>query len=103
MLLEHGDEFKGLTENSFKVQTTKRENQIGEKIEWTRIGHFHSPVVFGNGKYICNGSLPGQDDYALNKGYETVAGQFIESFLDCGSVRNSYYDNFYIQLDHIGE
>lgn len=103
MLIEHGDEMKGLTENGFKLQTQKRESQISAKIDYTRCGHFHAYCSFGMGKYLCNGSLPGQDDYALNRGYETVACQIIESFLDCGSVRNSYYGHHAIQLDHILE
>lgn len=100
MLLEHGDEFKNLSEQSFINAVKRREMQTGVIISFARCGHFHAPMVFGNGKFICNGSLTGQDDYALNKGYSTIGGQYIESFIDCKN-RDIYFRNLFIQTDHI--
>ena len=69
IVYEHGDEVKGVNMASLIAQMNKRQGQIGKVVHFFRMGHYHEPISYGQGRLMINGSVPGQDSYADSKGF----------------------------------
>lgn len=99
-LYEHGDNARGADRKALEDLMTRRANQTRTQIEWLRVGHFHCETSYGMYKIIINGSGPGDDSYALIKGFMSEATQVLNSYVKT-SRPNPFYKSLSIQLDHI--
>jgi hypothetical protein len=101
VMYEHGDNAKGPDRKSLEDMMTRRANELKTQIEWLRIGHFHCQTVFGLYTSMINGSFPGDDSYALIKGFKSEACQTLNSYVNTDSRPSPFYKSLAIQLDHI--
>lgn len=99
VLVEHGDFIRGgMTRNSVMSHMSKRSEQLGEIIQFMRLGHFHEYSVFGRGKVIVNGSFPGDDDYSKINGYKSESMQVINYYVENFDRPTSFYCSFPVYL-----
>lgn len=71
-LLTHGDQFRGGTGIAGPMtpwalgdhKKRKRQDAINQPYDTMIFGHWHQ-LFWGNGSFICNGSLKGYDEYAF--------------------------------------
>jgi predicted phosphodiesterase len=99
VLVEHGDNLKGATKIAIESLVSRRASQNQLHIEFSRWGHFHEYTVFGRGKHIINGSVPGQDSYAEVLGYNSEASQCINYYVKTKNRPNCFYKSIGVYLD----
>jgi len=98
VLYEHGDELKNTNKDTMVNLMNKRQNQLHKKIDYFRVGHWHEYMMYGRGSIIVNGSLPGQDEYAENKGFLSESIQVLNYYVKTENRRGSFYRSFPICL-----
>lgn len=98
-LYEHGDNSKANTRQALLSLMASRQGQLGKIISFMRVGHYHEATIFGRGKIIVNGCLPGQDSYADVKGYDTDAEQLISYYVQTSDRPTPYYRSFPVYLE----
>jgi len=101
ILLEHGDEIRSLDRNVLTTMMNKRQSQINQIVHFYRIGHFHEPIILGQGKIMVNGSITGSDGYSDGKGYSSEALQFLNYYVETNKRKTCYFKNFPIYLEEI--
>lgn len=97
-LYEHYDNSKANTRNALEKLLSDRQTQIQKVIHFMRGGHWHDETIFGRGRIITNGSLPGPDSYANIKGFDSHAVQILNFYIPTNSRPTSYYRSFPIYL-----
>jgi len=98
VLYEHGDELGNVNKDTIFKHMEKRGRQIKKQIHMARFGHYHEYVCFDRGKAIVNESVCGQDSYALEKGFDSTAGQTINFYVETSTRPTSFYYSFPIFL-----
>lgn len=98
IVYEHGDEIKNINRETMANAMAKRQVQLGKVIHFLRIGHWHEPVVYGQGRMIVNGSVPGQDSYADSKGFCSEAVQIMNYYVETEKRNTSFFRSFPIYL-----
>lgn len=98
ILWEHGDELKNINRDTMANQMNKRQAQIGKVIHFFRVGHFHEPVSYGQGRMMVNGSVPGQDDYAESKGFWSEPLQLLNYYVETNKRNTCFFRSFPIYL-----
>ena len=101
VLYIHGDHTKALTRVAMEAEMMKRAAQTKTVLSFMRFGHYHEYTVFGRGKIIGNGSLPGQDGYSDTKGFDSEAVLVINSYVKNDSRPTSFYRTFPVYLGDI--
>ena len=79
-LLTHGDQFRGGSGISGPMtpwalgdhRKRKRQDAINQPYDVMIFGHWHQ-LFWGNGTFICNGSLKGYDEYAFRSNFSFQA------------------------------
>ena len=79
----------------------KRQTQIGKVVHFYRFGHFHERVEYGQGRAMCNGSVPGQDSYAEGKGFCSEAMQTLNYYIETKKRNTCFFRSFPIYLQNI--
>jgi predicted phosphodiesterase len=98
IVYEHGDEIKNINRDTMANAMAKRQVQLGKVIHFLRIGHWHEPVVYGQGRMIVNGSVPGQDSYADSKGFCSEAVQIMNYYVETAKRSTCFFRSFPIYL-----
>lgn len=98
ILWEHGRVSKS-DERAFNLRMGDVSRQVGKMIDFYRCGHFHSYLMLGNGTVVRNASLIGQDGYAEEKGFSSVASQTINSYVETKHRPNCFYQSFPVYLE----
>jgi len=98
VLYEHYDNAKANTEVALKALLNRRQEQLGIIVNYMRGGHFHSPVTWGRGHIITNGSVPGPDGYSDTLGFNSHASQTINYYIDTDERPTTFYKNFVVYL-----
>jgi hypothetical protein len=101
IVYEHGHELKSLDRQKMLNMLNNRQNQIGKIVHFYRIGHWHEKVEYGQGRIQVNGSVPGQDDYAKGKGFDSEALQILNCYVKTNKRRTSFFKSFPIYLEEI--
>lgn len=99
VVYEHGDELKNINKDTIIGQMNRRQRQIGKVVNFFRFGHWHEPVMYGQGTAIGNGSVPGQDSYADDKGFISEAVQILNYYVDTKNRNTKFYRSFPIYLE----
>jgi len=99
IVYEHGDELKNLNRDTMSNKMSKRQSQIGKVVHFYRIGHWHEFVCYGQGRMMCNGSVPGQDMYADSKGFDSEALQILNYYVETKKRSTSFFRTFPIYLE----
>ena len=97
-LYEHYDNSKGNTRNALEALMMKRQMQVKDVISFMRGGHFHEATMYGRGKIIVNGSVPGQDSYANVLGFDSEATQTINYYVETKTRPTSFFSTFPVYL-----
>ena len=100
VIYEHGDELKNLNRDTMANMMSKRGVQIGKVANFYRVGHFHEPVVYGQGRMMVNGSVPGQDTYAESKGFWSEALQVLNYYVETKKRNTCFFRSFPIYLQN---
>ncbi len=98
IVYEHGDELKNMNRETLNNQLNKRQAQIGKVVHFFRIGHWHEPASYGQGKIMVNGSVPGQDSYAESKGFCSEAVQILNYYVETKNRNTCFFRSFPIYL-----
>lgn len=98
IVYEHGDELKNLNRDTMANLMAKRQVQLGHIVDFYRIGHYHEPVSYGQGRMQVNGSVPGQDDYADSKGFCSEAVQILNYYIETTRRSTCFFRSFPIYL-----
>jgi len=98
VVYEHGDELKNINRDTMSNQMNKRQTQIGKVASFFRVGHFHEPVSYGQGRMMVNGSVPGQDDYAESKGFYSEPLQIMNYYVETKKRNTCFFRSFPIYL-----
>lgn len=98
VVYEHGDELKNLNRDTMANQMAKRQVQLGRVVHFFRVGHWHEPVVYGQGRMMVNGSVPGQDDYADSKAFCSEAVQIMNYYVQTEKRSTCFFRSFPIYL-----
>lgn len=98
IVYEHGDELKNLNRDTMVTQMSKRQGQIGKVVHFYRVGHWHEPVAYGQGRIMVNGSVPGQDSYAESKGFWSEPVQIMNYYVQTKKRSTSFFRSFPIYL-----
>lgn len=98
ILFEHGDLTQGPSREALEKHMNQRAVQCNQVLHFFRLGHFHEPTVFGRGKIIINGSVPGQDSYSELKGYNSEPVQVLNFYVDTANRPTPFYRSFPIYL-----
>jgi len=98
IIYEHGDELKNLNRDTMNTQMNKRQAQIGKVCHFFRVGHFHEPVQYGQGRMMVNGSVPGQDTYAESKGFYSEPLQILNYYVETKKRNTCFFRSFPIYL-----
>lgn len=102
ILYEHGDFIKGgMTRTACEGHMAKRSNQLGQLIDYMRLGHYHEPTMYGRGRIIINGSFPGQDGYSEINGYNSESVQIINYYIKSEKRPTSFYHSFPVYLEEV--
>jgi hypothetical protein len=96
---EHGDLTAGPTRTALESMMAKRQAQSKKVLHYYRIGHYHDATVFGQGKIIVNGSVPGQDGYAESLGFDSQANQILSEYIQTDTRPNCFFRAFPIYLE----
>jgi len=98
IVYEHGDELKNINRDTMNNLMSKRQTQLGKVVHFYRVGHFHEPVTYGQGRLMVNGSVPGQDDYAEGKGFASEALQILNYYVETEKRNTCFFRSFPIYL-----
>jgi len=98
VLYEHLDNVKSPDRKKLETLMAQRGAQEGKVIKFLRGGHFHDPVVYGRGRIIVNGSVPGQDSYAKVLGYSSLPEQLLNYYMATTERPNSFFKTFPVYL-----
>ena len=98
VLYEHGDNSGNGSRQSLEKTIYNRSSQIGKIITFYRLGHFHFETMFGRGRAIINGNLPGQDSYGDTKGYVSHSSQTLNFYIKTNKRPNSFFKTFPVYL-----
>lgn len=98
VIYEHGDELKNMNRDTMANLMSKRGAQIGKIANFYRVGHFHEPVQYGQGRMMVNGSVPGQDSYAESKGFWSEALQIMNYYVETKKRNTCFFRSFPIYL-----
>lgn len=98
VVYEHGDELKNLNRDTMANQMAKRQVQLGRVVHFFRVGHWHEPVQYGQGRMMVNGSVPGQDDYADSKAFCSEAVQIMNYYVETNKRNTCFFRSFPIYL-----
>lgn len=98
IVYEHGDELKNLNRDTMVTQLNKRQSQIGKVVHFYRVGHWHEPVSYGQGRIMVNGSVPGQDSYAESKGFWSEPVQIMNYYVETKNRDTCFFRSFPIYL-----
>lgn len=98
VVYEHGDELKNLNRDTMANQMAKRQVQLGKIVDFFRVGHWHEPVIYGQGRMMVNGSVPGQDSYADSKGFCSEAVQILNYYVETNKRSTCFFRSFPIYL-----
>jgi predicted phosphodiesterase len=98
VLYEHGDLVRRLERERLERQLSRRQTQVGKVLHFMRIGHFHEPTVFGQGRVIVNGSVPGQDSFADSLGFDSQAVQMLVDYIETDNRPTCFFRAFPIYL-----
>ena len=105
-LYEHGVGVAN-TESSMKAHKIKRAEQERCHITYFRMGDKHTVTTFNGGQMVVNGAFfgagPGGTEYSGIAGYSSVPAQWMGFHVARKDKRLSLYDQFVVQLDHIGD
>jgi len=101
VVYEHGHELTNLNRDTITKLMNKRQTQLGTIVDFYRVGHWHERVEYGQGKMQVNGSVPGQDDYSLGKGFDSEALQVLNYYIQTNKRRTSFFRSFPIYLEEI--
>ena len=105
-LYEHGVGVAN-TEASMKAHKIKRAEQERDHITYFRMGDKHTVTTFNGGQMVVNGAFfgagPGGTEYSGIAGYSSVPAQWVGFHVARKDKRLTLYDQFVVQLDHIGE
>lgn len=105
-LYEHGVGVAN-TESSMKAHKIKRAEQEREHLTYFRMGDKHTVTTFNGGQMVVNGAFfgagPGGTEYSGIAGYSSVPAQWMGFHVARADKRLTLYDQFVVQLDHIGE
>ena len=94
VLYEHGDMTKGNTKAALTSMLAKRQQQLGQIVEFYRVGHTHEYTVYDRGRIMVNGCLPGNDDYAEALGFRSESSQTINFYCKTKNRPNSFYYSY---------
>lgn len=97
-LYEHFDNSAANTRAALMKLLSDRQTQIKKIVDFFRGGHYHESTVYGRGKIIVNGSLPGPDSYSMVKGFESHSDQMINYYVETTERPNCYYRSFPVYL-----
>jgi len=99
VLYEHGDA-KGVSTNKQVLikHLANRSRQVGEILNFLRLGHFHEYTCYGRGEIIINDSVPGPDGYSDAHGYNSCSGQTLNFYIETKERPNCFYKSFPIYL-----
>lgn len=98
ILYEHGDNAGNSNRDTLEKLLNKRQSQTGQILNFFRLGHFHEYSVLGRGRIIVNGSLPGQDSYADVLGFDSIALQVLNYYVETKDRPTCFYRSFPIHL-----
>lgn len=98
VVYEHGDELRNMNRDTMANLMGKRGAQIGKIVHFYRVGHFHEPVQYGQGRMMVNGSVPGQDSYAESKGFWSEALQIMNYYVETQNRHTCFFRSFPIYL-----
>ena len=98
IVYEHGDELKNLNRDTMNNQMGKRQVQLGKVIHFYRVGHWHEPVTYGQGRMMVNGSVPGQDSFADSKGFSSEPIQILNYYVETDKRDTCFFRSFPIYL-----
>jgi len=98
IVYEHGDELKNINRDTMANQMSRRQVQLGKIVHFYRVGHWHEPVQYGQGRMMVNGSVPGQDDYANSKGFCSEAVQIMNYYVQTEKRSTCFFRSFPIYL-----
>ena len=98
IVYEHGDEIKNINRETMANAMSKRQVQLGRIIHFLRIGHWHEPAQYGQGRMMVNGSVPGQDSYADSKGFCSEAVQILNYYVQTTKRNTCFFRSFPIYL-----
>ena len=100
VLYEHGDNrtIKSPTRPNLESFMNKRGFQVKKVVDFFRLGHFHEPVLYGQGRIIVNGSVVGNDSYAEVLGFSTDAVQILNFYINTKDRPTCFYKSFPIYL-----
>lgn len=105
-LYEHGVGVS-VAEASMKAHKVKRAEQEKQHLTYFRMGDKHTVTSFNSGQMVVNGAFfgaqPGGTEYSGIAGYSSVPAQWMGFHVARKDNRLSLYDQFTIQLDHVGE
>ncbi len=99
VVYEHGDELKNLNRDTMINLMNKRQNQIGDIVNFYRVGHWHEYICYGQGKIQVNGCVFGQDDYSEIKGFNSEALQVLNYYVKTNKRKTSFFRSFPIYLE----
>lgn len=98
IIYEHGDELKNLNRDTMANQMGRRQVQLGKVAHFYRVGHWHEPVSYGQGRMMVNGSVPGQDSFADSKGFCSEAVQILNYYVKTNKRETCFFRSFPIYL-----
>lgn len=101
LLLEHLDAVKAPTLQAMTNHKLKRSEQIGKRIDYLHGGHWHQLTCFGRGEYVINGSVPGQDSYAEERGFNSLAAQILISYCETSKRPTPFFRYLPIYLGEV--
>jgi hypothetical protein len=105
-LYEHGVGV-AVSESAMKAHKVKRAEQEKRHITYFRMGDKHTVTTFNSGQMVVNGAFfgaaAGGTEYSGIMGYSSVPAQWMGFHVARSDNRLTAYDNFVIQLDHVGE
>lgn len=100
VVVEHGEELKNINRTTMATQMAKRQAQLGKVVHFYRVGHWHEPTQYGQGKMMVNGSVPGQDSYAQSKGFCSEAVQILNYYVKTDKRNTCFFRSFPIYLQN---
>ena len=103
VLYEHGDSpvFAGAGRQKFENALAKRGQQSGVILDFVRSGHLHEYACYGRGRAIQNASVCGQDSFANMLGFQSEAGQTINSYVPTKKRPTSFFKSFPVDLEQV--
>ena len=98
IVYEHGDELKNINRDTMANQMARRQVQLGRIVHFFRVGHWHEPAQYGQGRMMVNGSVPGQDSYADSRGFCSEAVQIMNYYVQTDKRNTCFFRSFPIYL-----